>query len=160
MSDFHTSLSSSEADMRSSSPGVYESSLLLLGGRSRAELGYTSDSIRGGFSVLKYVISGASPVAVARYVAQQVFINSRARSISSSCRRLQLDDCLALDSNWPCVAPRAIVPGMKHTRWSILGSRAWSRPSGLSARTASFPFLVYVIKCLLIPVSASSHISL
>lgn len=99
--------------------------------------GYISVIVFGGWSVSKDTISGASPVFVVKYVAQHVFINSWAKSISSSCRRDHSGDFFASLSGRPPVAPRAIVPGRKHARWSILGIKGPRIPSGRSPNIVS-----------------------
>ena len=116
--------------------------------------------ILGGLSSWKYVISGARPVFVILYVAQHVFISSWASSISSSCWRVHFGDFFASDRGSPPVAPRAIVPGMKQTKWSILGDSVPRRPSGRSPNMVICARLLYVMRCLRMPIRASSHKSL
>ena len=123
-------------------------------------MGYLSLIIIGSSPRTKWVISGASPIFVFRYVAQHVFINSRDMSISSSRCWFQLGDFRATDSGSPLVAPSAMVPGMKQARWSILGNMGFVRPPGRSPRTMSFDSLENANRCLRIPCIDSSHMVL
>lgn len=113
----------------------------------------------GASSTSNQTISGARPVFVTLYMPQHVFTSPLARSIWSGFSVVQLGKRRASASVSLPVAPRALVPGRKQTRWSIFGESKPPTPLGSSATKLSFASLVGMMRCLRMPASASSQSS-